>query len=86
MNDINEIAKYMKKTKHHTPKKLKHKHNKIECIVEKHFIFGNKPHTLNMLGWYCDICGKVKGERIVLFEELREKYSYLEVKEMLENE
>lgn len=86
MNDINEIAKYKKKAKHQSPKKLKHKHNKIECIVEKHFVFGSKPHTWYMLGWYCDICGKVEGEHIGLLEDLKEKYSDLEVKKVVEND
>ena len=54
-----DIPKHKKKVKHNSPKKSNHKHNKIECIVEKNFIYGNKPHKWTMLGWYCSICGKV---------------------------
>lgn len=79
-----EIPKYRKKANHKPAKKVNHKHNKIKCIVIKNFIYGNKPHTWNMLGWYCDKCGKVEGERIVFLEDLKEKYPDLEVKEINE--
>lgn len=77
-----EIPKYRKKAKHNNPKKSNHKHNKIKCIVIKKFTYGNKPHTWNMLGWYCDICGRVEGEHIDLLEDLKEKYPNLEVREV----
>lgn len=76
-----EIARHKKKSKQHAPKKLDHKHNKIKCIVKRSFTYGNKPHSWLMLGWYCDICGKVKGEKLVFNEDLKEKYHNLEVKE-----
>ena len=84
INLKNEIPKHRKKAKHQPPKKQDHKHNKIKCIVIKKFTYGNKPHTWNMLGWYCDICGKVEGEVIEFCVDLKEKYPNLEVKEKVE--
>ena len=82
--DTLEVPKYRKKSKHKPPKKLDHKHNKIKCIVLKNFTYGNKPHSWYMLGWYCDICGKVEGEVIKWGVDLKEQYPDLEVKEVNE--
>ena len=83
MNDL-EIPKHKKKATHITPKKSNHKHNKIECIVKRNFIYGNKPHTWYMLGWYCDVCGKVQGEVFDWNANLEEKYPELKVVEVNE--
>lgn len=82
--DILEVPKYRKKANHKHHKKSDHKHNKIKCVVIKKFTYGNKPHSWYMLGWYCDICGKVKGERLEVNENLKEKYPGLEIKEEVE--
>lgn len=79
-----EIAKHKKKSKRTAPKKLDHKHNKIKCIVKYHYTYGNKSNIWFMLGWYCSICGKVKGERLEPNENLKEKYPNLEIKEEVE--
>lgn len=78
MNDL-EIPKHKKKAKHNTPKKVNHKHNKIKCIVKRNLTHGNKPDTWHMLGWYCNICGKVQGETFEWGVNLEEKYPELEV-------
>ena len=78
---MQEIPKYKKKAKPKKHEKSDHKHNKINCIVEKNFIYGNKSHHWTMLGWYCDICGKVQGERFEWGTNLKEKYPDLEIKE-----
>ena len=83
MNDL-EIPKYKKKAKHNTPKKVNHKHNKLKCIVKRNFTHGNKPDTWYMLGWYCDICGKVQGETFEWGVNLEEKYPELKVVETYE--
>lgn len=80
MND--EIPKYKKKSKHTPPKKSDHKHNKVKCIVKRNFIYGNKPDTWYMLGWYCPICNKVQGETFEWGVNLEEKYPELKVVEI----
>lgn len=79
-NYLSEIPKYKKKAKHQSPKKTDHKHERIDCIVEEHRIYGNKPSVWMMLGWFCPICNKVSGEVFEWGVNLKEKYPNLEVK------
>ena len=76
----NDIPKYRKKTHKKSTKKSNHKHDKIPCRVHYNSMYGNKIMEYDLLGWYCSICGKVCGEKIISQKDL-DKYSNLEVKE-----
>lgn len=79
-NYENDIPKYRKKIQKKSVKKSDHKHDKIPCRVHHKSIYGNKVMEYDLLGWYCSICGKVHGEKLISQNDL-DKYNDLEIKE-----
>lgn len=63
-NYDNEIPKYKKKSPAKPPKKSKHKHDYIPCILSYPEDWWNKKHLRNrkmkdVIAAYCPICGKL---------------------------
>lgn len=65
MDIENDIMPYKKKAKHVTPKKSKHEHKYVPCVLEYNSLQLTKEHGFEKtkpdarVGYYCPICGKI---------------------------
>ena len=62
----NDVPKHKKKSKKKPPKKAKHKHEYVPCVLWRNSLVLDKAHGFQytgepskVIGTYCPICGKI---------------------------